>query len=33
VAVIEALGPAQLNAFLAPAKKLIATVRVPGTQG
>ena len=33
VAVIEATGKAQLDAFLAPAKKLIATVRVPASQG
>ena len=33
VAVIEAVGRAQLDALLAPAKKLIATVRVPASQG
>jgi hypothetical protein len=33
VAVIEAVGRAQLDAFLAPARKLIATVRVPASQG
>jgi hypothetical protein len=33
VAVIEAVGRAQLNAFLPTAKKVIATVRVPASQG
>jgi hypothetical protein len=33
VAVIEATSRAELNAFLAPARKLIATVRVPTSQG
>lgn len=33
VAVIEAPGRAQLDKFLVPAKKLIATVRVPASQG
>jgi hypothetical protein len=33
VAVLEALGRAELDAFLAPAKKLIATVRVPASHG